>query len=435
MIIFNNTRNLTMSKKERIQLQVFYKLDQKEITQKEAAARLNITERWIREKFNRYKKEGDKGLIHKNRGKESKKRWNEEEKNFSLNLLKSDWNGFGPTFTSEKLELMHGIKVSKETLRQIMISEGIWISKKRRPYRQRRMRRHMRGMMVQLDGSPHDWFEGRAPKCTLLVFIDDATSELLWLEFALSESVYSVMRATKNYIQAYGRPHEFYVDFGSTFSVNLNNKERDKKSEWERAMKELGIAVIHAHSPQAKGRVERANGTLQDRLIKEMRLANISSIEEANTFLQKSSFIADHNKKFAVSPAQSGDAHMPVNLFDLENVFCIKQSRILTNDFTITYKKRILQLSKEQKTIIRPKNEIIVRESLSGIINLSIRRTDLVFREINEKFNQIKTKKKDMIQKTKKIHENSRRWAAGLPQSPSLWQSRVKLALPAMEVK
>lgn len=436
MINVNTTRNLTMSKKERNQLQIFHLLDQKEITQKEAAVRLNLTERWVRKKIKRYKNEGDVGLVHKSRGRESEKRWNEGERTFALDLLKSEWKEFGPTFSAEKLDQIHGIKVSKETLRKAMIQEGIWISKKKkRSHRQRRARRPMRGIMVQLDGSPHAWFEERGSKCTLLVFIDDATSELLWLEFATSESVYSIMQATKNYIHTHGRPHEFYVDFGSVFSVNLNNKERDKKSQWERTMKELDIKVIHAHSPQAKGRVERANGTLQDRLVKEMRLANISSIEAANKFLQESTFIASHNKKFAVSPTQKGDAHMPAQLFDLDNIFCIKQTRTLTNDFTITYKKRILQLCKQQSAIIRPKNEITIRELLSGEINLSIRATDLAFTELNEKPKQPKTKENHMIQKSRKPHENSRRWAAGLPPLPHSWQSRVKPALPAVEVK
>jgi hypothetical protein len=240
-----------------------------------------------------------------------------------------------------------------------MIRAGIWEGRKSRTkHRKKRERRSMRGIMIQLDGSPHDWFEGRGPKCTLLVFIDDATSQLLWLEFARSENESDVMRATRNYINRHGIPHEFYVDFGSVFSVNTNNPERDKKTQWERAVEELSIKVIHAHSPQAKGRVEKANDTLQDRLVKEMRLAGISSIEDANGFLREDYFIPKHNERFAVAPAQTGDAHRPLIGYDLDIIFCSRETRVLANDHTIVFNKRIFQLDRQQRTIIRPRDLI-----------------------------------------------------------------------------
>jgi len=317
--------HITMSKKEREQLIVFDRIKKGETTQKEAALQLGLSERWIRKKLKRYMQNGDVGLIHQSRNKVSPKRWNEHEKALAINLLRSDWRDFGPTFTAEKLKELKGIKINKETLRQAMIEGGVWQAKQKRfKHRKRRPRRPMIGLMIQLDGSPHDWFEGRGPKCTLLVFIDDATSQLLWLEFVPSESAEAVVNATKNYIKVHGRPYSMYVDYGSVFSVNTNNAERDKKTQWERMMQELDIKVIHASSPQAKGRVERSNGTLQDRLLKELRLASVSIMDEANKFIRESNYIALHNARFAVLPAQPGNAHRPIATYDLEAIFCFK---------------------------------------------------------------------------------------------------------------
>jgi hypothetical protein len=274
----------------------------------------------------------------------------------------------------------------------------------------------MRGMMVQCDGSPHDWFEGRAGACTLLVFIDDATSEILWLEFAPSESTHALMQATKNYIEKWGIPLTFYTDHGSVFHVNLNNQENYKKTQWERVADQLGIGVIHAHSPQAKGRVERCNLTMQDRLTKEMRLAGISSIEDANKFLRESNFIERHNAKYAVQPMQKGDAHRDHTAYNLADMFTIQETRILGQDFTITYEKRIFQLHKQQKTIIRPKDVITVKTSLTGIVSLAIRKTELSFHEIKSRPTKtILTEHKPYINIIHKPSENSRRWAGGLP--------------------
>jgi transposase len=423
-----------MSRKERTQLIVFEKLKNGEISQVEAANRLKMSTRWLREKLKRYKETGDHGLIHKNRGKESSKKWNTEQRALAIELLKSEWQGFGPTFACEKLLELKGIKISKETLRKVMIQEGIWNSKQRKlKHRARRTRRTMLGLLVQLDGSPHDWFEGRAPKCTLLVFIDDATSKILWLEFVRSENEMDVLRSTKNYIQRYGIPHEFYVDFGGVFSVNLNNDERDKKTQWERAASELLINIIHAHSPQAKGRVERANGTMQDRLVKELRLKDISSIEDANKYLRESDFMLKHNERFAVKPAQGGDAHRPAQNYDLEATFCRREARILANDYTIAFNKQYYQLEKQQRTIIRPKDKITVSTFLDGSISLSIRKTVLAFSPISNK-PQKPVQDKIFLNQRSKPCENSRRWASGsAPRFNN--ESRVKLAAPATEAK
>jgi len=361
---------ITMNRKEREQAKVFEQVKQRMITQVEAARKLGITDRWVRAKIKRYSSQKDLGLIHRSRGKQSNKRWNAQQEQLLIELLLGEWHGFRPTFATEKLEECHSIRVSKETVRQAMIRAGLWTPKQKRiKHRARRLRKPVFGIMIQLDGSPHDWFEGRGEWCTLLVFIDDATSTVAWLEFVESESTMALMKATENYVKKYGIPIYFYTDHGSVFHVNLNNAENEKKTQWERAVGQLGSKVIHAHSPQAKGRVERCNKTMQDRLVNELRLAGVSSIEEANNYLRTSNFIEKHNQKFAVKAEQKGDAHKSAELYNLDNIFCVKETRILANDFTIMHNKKIFQLHKQQKTIVRPKNEITVKTNLKGSIS------------------------------------------------------------------
>jgi len=393
--------NLTMSTKEREQLVVFEELKNGQITQLEAANRLKVTPRWIRKKLGRFKNEGASGLVHKGRGKPSRRRWDPAQEALALDLLRGNWQGFRPTIAAEKLEELHGIKVSKETLRQAMIRAGLWQGKKARVvHRKRRERSPMFGMLVQLDGSPHDWLEGRGQQCTLLVFIDDATSRLLWIEFVHSESKHAVMTATKNYIQKCGRPIAFYVDFGVVFSVNRNNSNRTKKTEWKRGCEALSIEVKHAHSPQAKGRVERANGVLQDRLVKELRLAGISTIDGANQFLATSKFLDNHNARFAVAAAQSGDAHRPTLGYDLNAILCFKSTRVVANDFVVQFKRRIFQISQTQDIIVRPKDRVLVSELLDGAILLSARDVALSFIELKGRSHKLSPEETCITQKS-----------------------------------
>ncbi len=374
---------IIMNRKEREQLIVFKKLAEGEVTQEVAAQMLKITPRWVQAKLKRYLKQGDLGLVHKGRGRPSLKRWNPDQCALALELLRSDWVGFGPTFAAEKLVKYYDIKISRETLRKAMRADGIsYDTRKKGKRRKRRERRELFGLMVQLDGSPHDWFEGRGKPCTLLVFIDDATSQILWLEFVDGESVHAVMSATKKYFERFGKPTSFYVDYGSVFSVNTNNENREKITQFERAMKELGIEVIHARSPQAKGRVERCNRTMQDRLIKEMRMAKISTMEEANRFVHEGWFIADHNARYAEPPAKQGDAHISLADADLNNILCTKQKRVVMNDYTISYKNKILQLMNRNSVLVRPKDSVTVREHLDGQLSLVARKSTLEFEQV-----------------------------------------------------
>jgi hypothetical protein len=417
-------RNLIMNSKEREQLILLEKLKNKEISQKEVAMKLKMTVQWVRKKFKRYIASGAKGLCHMNRGKPSKRRWGEEKKEQLIELLKGEWEGFGASFAAEKLGILYQTMVSKETVRKVMIQSGLHIPKqKRNKHRKRRERRAMRGMVVQLDGSFHDWFEGRGSWCTLLVFIDDATSEILWLDFVKSESNLAVMRATKRYTELHGLPHSFYVDYGKVFSVNLNNPERDKKTQWERALFELNIDVIHATSPQAKGRVERVNKTLQDRLVKELRLVQISSIADANTWLQDGNFLATHNQKFAVPAVHKGDAHRLATMHDLSEIFCLKNKRILANDFTISFNKTIFQLEKIQPTRLRPKEAIIIKTYLNGSIGLFVRKIKLSFSVIPHRPKKQVEETQIAVYKPRKPHPNSVLWKSGkYPLSPASTQ-------------
>ena len=392
-----------------------------------------MTTRWLRKKIKRYYNFGDLGLIHKSRGKTSPDRWDSEHEKLLIELLQGEWHGFGPTFAAEKLHELYSIKVTGETACKAMIRAHLWKPKQKRiKHRKLRERRAMLGIMIQLDGSPHDWFEGRVAWCTLLVFIDDATSKILCLEFAESESNVSLLQSTWNHIKKYGIPHSFYTDYGSVFHVNLNNPENTKKTQWERAVEQLGVQAHHARSPQAKGRVERCNKTLQDRLVKELRLAGISSIEAANQYLKTSNYIAKHNQKYAVKAQQKGNAHSSAEMYNLNNIFCIRETRVLTNDFTITYNKQIFQLDDQKKTILRPKDQIVVKTHLNGVITLWIRKVKLSFTIVQARPKRYIQEKKIPCYKPCKPSINSRRWAGGLAPLPNS-ESRVKPALAAVE--
>lgn len=374
---------LPMSAKEINQISVFEKLSAKEIKQKEAAMILNLSSRQIRNKLKTFRRLGPKSLIHGSRGKPSNNQIDPGIKQEAIFLVENKYPDFGPTFAAEKLEENHKVIISHETLRLIMVSAGLWQVNRRKPtHRQWRERKERFGELIQLDGSDHDWFEGRGPRCTLLAFIDDATGNIAHLEFA-GETTVGVMGATKRYIQKHGIPNEFYVDRGKVFKVNLHNDEEDKITQYRRAIEELGGKIIYARSPQAKGRVERLFGTLQDRLVKELRLRSISTIEEANEFIEKE-YLPKYNQKYAVEPKSKTNLHKEAKGYDLDKILCIKETRVLTPDFTLRHKNKWYQLEKKQKTLIFPKNEITVMTHLDGRVALSVRKTTLFFHEIDK---------------------------------------------------
>lgn len=360
---------VTMSKKEIRRLEVFKAFEAKPRSQKELAEDLGVSERQVRRVLKRYKKDGVEGLISKKRGAPSNNALSQDIKDKALSITCSKYPDFGPTFAKQKLQELHDIKISVTTLRELMISKNLWIPnrKVRKKIYQLRERKECYGQLVQFDGSPHDWFEGRAEKCTLLVFIDDATGKLMELLFVDAETTWNYFRAVKNYLQNHGKPVAFYCDKHGVMSVNRKGAlSGDGITQFGRAMKDLDIQLIHANSPQAKGRVERANKTLQDRLIKEMRLKNISSMEEANNFLP--TFIEDFNKRFSRVARNPSDAHTPVTNMDINRALCLQETRYLSKDLMFQHKNTIYLVKSTRAAYTLRKTKILILENEKGEI-------------------------------------------------------------------
>lgn len=360
---------ITMSQQEVLRLQVIEKLKDRILSQSEASKILKVSCRQIKRLVRIYKQQGAKGLVSKKRDKPSNNRLSEETKQNILALIKEKYIDFGPTFLGEKLLENHSITVSKETLRQLMVAENLWQTKRRKEAKihQMRERRSRFGELIQIDGSPHDWFEGRGDKCCLIVFIDDATSRIVSLRFEETETTAAYFKAAKTYIAQCGLPMAFYSDKHGIFRVNM--PDCDSETQFGRAARELGIEIICAHSPQAKGRVERSNQTFQDRLVKEMRLLGISDIEAANAYLPE--FRQKHNAKFAVEPKSNTDAHVKlIGDENLDLIFCYKIARKLSKNLEFSYRKIIYQIKTETKGN-RLKHAIVwVCEDLTGKVTI-----------------------------------------------------------------
>ena len=372
---------ITMSHKELSRLEVMQKLDSHIIKQSQAADILGISTRQIKRLWRAYKAMGAAGLVSSKRGAKSNHQLPEKVKKDALDLILEKYPDFGPTFAQEKLSEVHGLKISVGSVRNLMISDGIWKSKKttRKRIFQMRKRRPREGELVQVDGSEHDWFEGRAPKCTLLVYVDDATSGLKELRFVKSESTFAYFDATCNYIENHGRPLAFYNDKYGVFRVNHKGAlSGDGITQFGRAMKELDIKLIYANSPQAKGRVERSNGILQDRLVKELRLQNITTIEEANAFLP--TFRKDYNRRFAVVPQSPINAHRPAGKTqNLDQIFTIKENRHLSKNLTLQYKNVIYQIVSDRQSYALRGTKVIVSENKEGEIRISYKGNELEY--------------------------------------------------------
>lgn len=311
----------------------------------DAVTLLGLKRRQIFRLLERLRAEGASGLVSRKRGRPSNRRHSDAFRAQIISLVREHYADFGPTLAREYLAERHDIAVGCETLRQMMIEAGIWhdrAARRSRPY-QPRHRRECRGELIQIDGSDHDWFEDRGPRCTLLVYIDDATSELMHLKMVESESTFSYMEATREYIERHGKPVAFYSDKHTVFRNPKATAKGDGMTHFGRALDALNIEIICANSPQAKGRVERANGTLQDRLVKAMRLEGISSIGEANSFL--SSYQTTHNARFARPAANSRDLHRPLAPRDnLHSVMVWREQRTVTAALTLHYNKVLFLL-------------------------------------------------------------------------------------------
>lgn len=398
-----------MARKELNQVGVFEDLKNKKIKQKDAGKILCLSIRQIKRKVKAYRRFGAVSLIHKSRGRPSNHRLSEDDVGIALKLIRENYPDFGPTFASEKLSEINQINIKPETLRLRMIKDGLWKAKvKKVNHHYLRERKESFGEMVQVDGSPHYWFEDRGEKCTLLAFIDDATSQILHLEFVDSESTKTLMRATKEYLENFGRPVSLYCDRGGVYKVNIHNEDEEKITQYKRALDEVGIKLIWARSPQAKGRVERLFETLQDRLVKELRLQGISDINTANEFLT-SGYVEKHNEKFAVEAKNKTDLHQPIIGYDLEKIFCIKEERNINCDMTVRYKNDWFLLERKQPTLIFPGNTIETWEDLKGEITFHIRECKLIAKKLEAR--PIKIKEiKEVKEKTTWIPSANHPW-------------------------
>lgn len=380
---------ITMSKKELKRLPIIHRVIEKRLTQVKAAEMLDLSDRQIRRIVKKIEGDGDAAIVHGNRGRESPFKMSEEREEEIMAIVEKRYYDYGPTFAAEKLLECEDIRVSKEKLRQLMIGHDIAYPKRRqkRKVHQWRERKHHMGEMIQMDGSDHDWLEERGSRLVLMGYIDDASNKIFG-RFYEYEGTFSAMDSFKRYMIKYGIPFSLYMDRHSAYKTTRQpNLEEDLKGEFAktqfaRLLGELDVKIIYAHSPQAKGRIERAFETLQDRLTKEMRLAGISTLSGANAFLEE--YLPKYNARFAFKPLKSGNLHKPLpkNL-DLEEIFCIKEYRTISSGYTIHWKNRIF-LIKEPSITMR-KQRVCVMEHFDGKITLKLNKGYLSFIEVTTK--------------------------------------------------
>ena len=363
---------VTMSAKELDRLEVLGRVLERRQTQRRAAEQLGLSERQLRRLCRALAQHGAAALASRKRGRPSNRKRPAAAREQALGLVRDRYSDFGPTLAREKLWERHGVEVSTETLRQWMIEAGLWIARSQRPRRahQPRPRRSGLGELVQIDGCEHAWFEDRGPKCTLLVYVDDATSRLMELRFTASESAFDYFASTRAYLERSGKPVAFYSDQASIFRVTASEaKKKRNGTQFGRALSELNIDILCANTPQAKGRVERAHWTLQDRLVKELRLRGISTPEAGNAYLPE--FRADYNARFGRQPSSPHDAHRPVrDDEDLERIFTWQEERKLSRNLTLHYKRVTYLVEPGPETLALAGERCLVHEHADGGIEV-----------------------------------------------------------------
>ena len=408
---------ITMSIKEIRKAEIITKVINKRLTQIEASKLLEMSYRHTNRLVNNVRKKGIGSLAHGNRGKESKRKITKDKEKKIVAIYEEKYPDFKPTFACEKLEENHQIKISNEKLRQILINNNLWTPRKHKNkechvWRERRSRL---GELVQIDGSPHRWLEDRLDQeFCLMGFIDDATGKFFG-KFYEYEGIFPVFDCFLEYISEYGLPSAVYLDRHSTYrttrQATVDEQLRDQQplTQFEQAMKELDIKVIHAYSPQAKGRVERSFETHQDRLVKELRLANISTIKDANTFLK--TYCPKHNKKFAIQPKKSDSLlRLVPEHIDLKWTLAIRDSRVIGNDYTIRWHNRVFLISNPLQTMRKKKVEI--RQALNGDLRFTTKTKELTTKEVTEKaISKAKEAQKQMIKilKQKTSHAKAKK--------------------------
>ncbi len=390
---------LTMSKKERLRLRTLQRVADQVLTLKQAAAALKISYRQMKRIAARYREEGAAGLVNRSRGEPSNHRMPQEYRQLVVSRYQASYGDFGPTLAAEKLA-EEGVAVDHETLRRWLVEAEIWQRRRKRSaYRQRRQRRARFGELVQLDGSHHEWFEGRSQGACLMNLVDDATGTT-WSLMDREETTAAAMRVLWQWIERYGLPMALYCDLKSVYVAirepTLAEQLEDKQplTAFGTACEKLGIEIIRAYSPQAKGRVERNHGVYQDRLVKELRLRSMTKIGEANDLLS-GGFIDGLNKRFAKPPRDLDDAHvaLPASV-DLRTIFCFEEQRTLSNDYVLQYKRNLLQLQRTDLSLLpRPKQKVTVAEWLDGSLHVLNKGKELAFDDITHRMQSAETQK------------------------------------------
>jgi len=373
---------IIMSVKELRRVHVIRQTMEQKLTQVEAGIVLGLTTRHIRRLIKRVAQAGDQGLAHRGRGKPSNRRIPDKVKVMMLKLYEQRYGDFGPTLAAEKLTERHGLTLSDETLRRWLRARGIdHFTRRKRPHRAWRERKAHVGALIQLDGSHHDWLEGRGPHGVLMAYIDDASSRV-FARFYAYEGTIPAMDSFTRYVQHYGIPLAVYADKHTTYHSPVPPTVDDQlagtksTSQFGRALGELGVELIAAHSPQAKGRVERLFKTVQDRLVKELRLAGIATLEAANRFLEE--WLPLYNRRFAVQPAQAADLHRPKSAGgDLTRILCLKTTRCLRRDWTVLHHGHLYQV----RTNVRAAH-VIVEDRVDGTMRMTHKGRPLTYHVI-----------------------------------------------------
>lgn len=374
---------IQMSGKERARLAVFGRVRAGDVTLVKASALLGLSYRQTKRSWSRYREEGDVALVHGLRGKASNRQGDGEKKANVLRLYADKYSDYGPTLAAECLAADDEVHVSVETLRCWLLSAGLWSRKRqRKAHRRHRPRKEQFGELVQMDGSIHDWFEGRRGDAVLMVIIDDATGRI-FARFFERETLHAAWTTFRHWVEQRGLPGAVYVDRHSIYRSDRNPTAEellageDAPTQFGRSMRELNVRLIKARSPQAKGRVERMNGTLQDRLVKALRRANVCDLEHANRFLENE-FLSPFNERFTVPAGQSGDFHRPLNkAIDLARILSVQENRVVQNDWTVRWRNRFLQLSRETAAYVQPGMQVMVCELLDRSLRLFHDETEL----------------------------------------------------------
>lgn len=382
---------ITMTEQELAKYDVIKDLIDSKINGSEAAKQINLSVRQVKRLKAKVKKFGVKGLAHNNRGKESNRKIDPTMMTEAEKHLKKSYSDFGPKFASEKLAEKHKIKLGKETVRKIMIRLDLWKPKPRKQPKKRhtwRPRKEYFGEMQQFDGSYHKWLEDRADECCLLLSIDDATGNITHAKFDYNEGVIAVFKFWLEYFKKNNLPLSLYLDKFSTYKINHKSAvdNKDLITQFERATRQIDIRLISANSPEAKGRVERMFGTLQDRLVKEMRLANISTIKEANKFLKK--YIPKFNAQFSVIPQKKNNLHKKLTKQlqkKLPQIFSVQSQRKVNNDYTVRFKNQYFQLDRQQPTTVYKKDAVIIEEHLNNTTKINLKEHYLNYQVLPER--------------------------------------------------